>query len=156
MQFGQIFVKNDRILVRFSGKSGQIVSQILENFSQILLISTLSMKGIIQFCFSNSFSFYSVYLYQFLIQIQGDHGVIGAPWGKLPISYYIEVALRNLLNICHMRRMIKDVLSCCLLQSLCYLSTRLPIEDCFISFSSLLCTSRAKGLQIQILCSSNF
>ena len=29
-----------QILVRFSGKIGQIVSQILENFSQILIIST--------------------------------------------------------------------------------------------------------------------
>ena len=34
MDFGQIWV-------RFSGKIGQIVSLILENFSQILIISTL-------------------------------------------------------------------------------------------------------------------
>ena len=46
MYFGQMFVKNARILVRFSGKIGQIVSpsQILENFSQILIISTLGMS----------------------------------------------------------------------------------------------------------------
>ena len=42
MYFGQIFVKNGRILVRFSGKIGQIVSQIFECFSQILIASTLS------------------------------------------------------------------------------------------------------------------
>ena len=41
MYFVEIFVKNGRILDRFSGKIGQIVSQILENFSQILIISTL-------------------------------------------------------------------------------------------------------------------
>ena len=35
-------VKNGQILVRFSGKIGQIVSQIFANFSQILIISTLS------------------------------------------------------------------------------------------------------------------
>ena len=34
-------VKNGQILVRFSGKIGQIVSQIFANFSQILIISTL-------------------------------------------------------------------------------------------------------------------
>ena len=34
-------VKKGRILVRFLGKIGQIVSQIFENFSQILTISTL-------------------------------------------------------------------------------------------------------------------
>ena len=45
MYFGQIFVNNGRILVRFSGKIDQIVSQILENFSQILIISTL-LKGV--------------------------------------------------------------------------------------------------------------
>ena len=41
MYFGQIFVKSGRILVRFSGKIGPIVSQILETFSQILIISTM-------------------------------------------------------------------------------------------------------------------
>ena len=35
-----------QILVKFSGKIGQIVSQILESFSQILIISTLHMKQI--------------------------------------------------------------------------------------------------------------
>ena len=34
-------VKNGWILFRFSGKIEQIVSQILENFSQIQMISTL-------------------------------------------------------------------------------------------------------------------
>ena len=34
-------VKNGQILVRFSDKIGQIVSQIFANFSQILIISTL-------------------------------------------------------------------------------------------------------------------
>ena len=43
MYFGQIFVKNGWILVRFSGEIGQIVSQILESFSQILIISTLQL-----------------------------------------------------------------------------------------------------------------
>ena len=38
---GQILVKKGRILVRFLGKIGQIVSQILENFSQFLITSTL-------------------------------------------------------------------------------------------------------------------
>ena len=41
MYFGQIFVKNGRILVKFSGKIGQVVSQILENVSESLMISTL-------------------------------------------------------------------------------------------------------------------
>ena len=43
MYFGQIFVENGWILVRFSGKIGQIVSQIFESFIQILIISTLVM-----------------------------------------------------------------------------------------------------------------
>ena len=34
-------VKNGQILVRFSGKLGQIVSQIFANLSQLLIISTL-------------------------------------------------------------------------------------------------------------------
>ena len=37
--FSQKLVKNAQILVRFSGKIGQIVSHVLENFSQILIIS---------------------------------------------------------------------------------------------------------------------
>ena len=41
MYFGHIFVKNGQILVRFSCKIDQIVGQVLENFSQILIISTL-------------------------------------------------------------------------------------------------------------------
>ena len=47
MYFGQIFVKNGWILVRFLGKIGQIVSQILENFSQILIISTLVCDALV-------------------------------------------------------------------------------------------------------------
>ena len=39
--FWSKLVKKGQILVRYSGKIGQIVSHILENFSQILLISTL-------------------------------------------------------------------------------------------------------------------
>ena len=38
---GHILVKKGRILVRFLGKIGQIVSQIFKNFSQILTICTL-------------------------------------------------------------------------------------------------------------------
>ena len=47
MYFGQIFVKNGRILKIFSGKIGQIVGQILDNFSQILIISTLMINILI-------------------------------------------------------------------------------------------------------------
>ena len=46
----RFFVKNSQkwsdfgqILVRFSGRIGKIVSQIFENFSQILIISTLDI-----------------------------------------------------------------------------------------------------------------
>ena len=42
--FGSKCVKYGPILVRFSGEIGQIVSQIFQNFSQILLISTLEVK----------------------------------------------------------------------------------------------------------------
>ena len=52
MYFGQIFVKNGWILVRFSGKIGQIVSQILKNFSQILIISTLSLCSYVNISFT--------------------------------------------------------------------------------------------------------
>ena len=40
----RFWVKSGQILVRFSGKNGQIVSQILENFSQISIISTLTER----------------------------------------------------------------------------------------------------------------
>ena len=36
-----------QILVRFSGTIGQIVSQIFENFNQILIISTLDLSSFI-------------------------------------------------------------------------------------------------------------
>ena len=58
--FGSKGVKNCQMLVRFSGKIGQIVSQILKNFSQILIIIKL-IQGVCQvgevrkvgeFCFS--------------------------------------------------------------------------------------------------------
>ena len=39
--FGLKWSDFGQILVRFSGKIGQIFGQILENFSQILIISTL-------------------------------------------------------------------------------------------------------------------
>ena len=39
--FGQKISTLGQILVRFLGKIGQIVSQILENFNQIQIISTL-------------------------------------------------------------------------------------------------------------------
>ena len=41
LDFLSKIVKNGQILVRFSGKVGQIVGQVFANFSQILIISTL-------------------------------------------------------------------------------------------------------------------
>ena len=41
MYLGQIFLRECGILVRFLGKIGKIVSQILDNYSQTLRISTL-------------------------------------------------------------------------------------------------------------------
>ena len=43
--FGQKRSNVGQILVRFLGKIGQIVSQILENLSQILIIPTLLMPN---------------------------------------------------------------------------------------------------------------
>ena len=55
--FCQKWLDFGQILVRFSDKFGQIVSKILENFSQILIISTLALP-------------YNVYLQSSLVNLE--------------------------------------------------------------------------------------